>query len=418
MRLIKTVGIGLFGVLVSGCAQMNKMGEACGLTCAAEGVAEGNAAISGIQSVDAFFGAVINFKSAADLMASNVAQAKGRLALSVGLPAAASDAELKAALQAKIDANVNGGLRVKYQPPECQVSVKATVDATARCDAEFDPGKAEVKCEGSCTAEAGAEVKCEGDAQMVCHGTAPELKCSGTCTGSCKLEAPGKCEGTCNGTCTGGGGGGQSVSGQCDGNCKGECELEAGGECTGQCQGECAYTPGEAGCSAGAEVECKAEAGASVDCKGSCDGAVTPPKAKAECEAAAKAEASADVQCNPPTVVAEFKYKAGMDAKAKAEFAAWLNLFETQMGILAMEAEGRGRVLIASAGSLAAAAQGAVKGSIDELKTKASGDLRVAVGAGCALGQLDAAAGLITAAQGSVQGSITSVVEIMSVAKG
>jgi hypothetical protein len=107
-----------------------------------------------------------------------------------------------------------------------------------------------------------------------------------------------------------------------------------------------------------------------------------------------------------------------MDAKAKGEFVAWLSVFKTQMGVLAMEAEGRGRVLLASAGSLAAAAQGAVKGSIDEPKGKATGDLRVAVGAGCALGQIDAAAGLVTAAQGSVQGSVSSVAEIMSVAKG
>jgi hypothetical protein len=404
--------------LLPGCAQMNKMGEACGLSCAAKGVAEGNAAISGIQSVDAFFGAVIKFKSAADLMASNVADAKARLALSVGLPAGAADAELKAALKAKIDANVKGGLKVHYKQPECKASIKATVDATARCDADFDPGKAEVKCEGSCNAEASAEVKCDGDAEMVCHGTAPELKCSGTCSGSCKLETPGKCEGTCNGSCTGGGGGGQSVNGQCDGNCKGECDLKAGGECTGSCEGECEYTPGEAGCSADAQVECKAKAGGSVSCTGSCDGAVEPPKAKAECQAAAKAEASADVECTPPELVLDFKYKAGMNAKAKAEFSAWLNVFKTQMGVLAMEAEGRGRVLLASAGSLATAAQGAVKGSINELKGKASGDLRIAVGAGCALAQIDAAAGLVTSAQTSVQASVTSVADLMSVAKG
>jgi hypothetical protein len=419
VRAIGKVCLGLIGLALFSCQQMNKMGEACGLTCAAEGVAEGNAAVSGIQSVDAFFGAVIKFKSAADLMASNVAEAKARLALSVGLPATAADAELKAALKAKIDANVNGGLKIRYKAPECKASIKATVDATARCDADFDPGKAEVKCEGSCKAEASAEVKCEGDAEMVCHGTAPELKCSGSCSGSCQLDVAAKCDGTCNGTCTGGGStGDQSVSGQCDGKCKGDCDMEAGGECSGQCKGECEYKPGEAGCSADAEVECKAKAGGSVNCKGSCDGAVTPPKAKAECEAAAKAEASADVECTPPELAVDFKYKAGMNAKAKAEFAAWLNVFKTQMGVLAMEAEGRGRVLLASAGSLAAAAQGAVKGSIDELKTKATGDLRVAVGAGCALGQMDAAVGLVTGAQASVQASVTSVADLMSVAKG
>lgn len=402
-----------FGLV--GCKQLKDVGEACNLNCAAEGVAEGNAAISGIQSVDAFFGAVIKFKAAADLMTQNVADAKARLALSVGLPAAASDAELKAALQQKIDANVKGGLKIRYKQPECRASVKATVEATARCDAEFDPGKAEVKCEGSCTAEAGAEVKCEGDAELVCKGTAPELKCSGSCTGSCNLDVAAKCDGTCKGTCTGAGGTGQSLEGHCDGNCKGECEMKAGGECKGQCKGECEYKPGEASCSADAQVECRAQGNASVDCKGSCDGKITPPKAKAECEAAAKAEASADVECTPPDLDIEFKFKAGLNAKQKAAFQAWLSVFQTQVARLVVEAEGRGRVLLASAGDLSAAAKGAVQGSISELK--GSANLRLAVGAGCALGQLDAAAGLIAGAQGSVQGNVTSVVDVLSVAK-
>jgi hypothetical protein len=407
----------LGGLTLLGCAKLQQAGQACGLSCPAKGIAEGNAAISGIQSVDAFFGAVVKFKSAADLLANNVAEAKARLALSVGLPTTATDAELKAALQAKIDANAQGGVKLRYKKPECRASIDATIDATARCDAEFDPGKAEVKCEGSCTAEAGAEVKCEGDAQLVCHGTAPQLKCSGSCTGSCQLDVAGKCDGTCNGSCAGGTGGDRSVSGQCDGKCKGECQMKAGGECSGKCEGECEYTPGEAGCSADAKVECRAEANASVDCKGSCDGSVVPPKAKAECEAAAQAEASADVECTPPEVEVTYKFKAGLKANQKAEFAAWLNGFKTQMAVLAVEAEGRGRVLLASAGSLASAAEGAVKGSISELKTKAAGDLRITVGAGCALGQLEAAGKLIAGAQASVTASTQSVAEVMSVAK-
>ncbi len=417
MRLIHVWALILLGLGPLSCKQLGKAAEACNLNCPAKGLAEGNAAISGIQSIDAFFGAVVNFKAAADLMTSNVADAKARLALSVGLPAAATDAELKAALSAKIDANVQGGLQVKYKKPECKASIDATIEATANCDAEFDPGKAEVKCEGSCTAEAGAEVKCEGEAEMVCHGTAPELKCSGSCTGSCQLDVAAKCDGVCNGTCTGSGGTGQSTSGHCDGKCKGECEMKAGGECSGSCQGECAYTPGEAGCSADAKVECKAKADASVECSGSCDGSVEPPKAKAECEAAAKAQASANVECTPPELDVAFKFKGGVNAKQKAEFKAWLSVFKTEMASLAMEAEGRGRVLLASAGDLSAAAEGAVKGSISELKAKAAGDLRIAVGAGCALGELKAAAGLIGKAQGSVTANVASVADLMTVAK-
>jgi hypothetical protein len=87
------------------------------------------------------------------------------------------------------------------------------------------------------------------------------------------------------------------------------------------------------------------------------------------------------------------------------------------MATLTVEAEGRGRVLLASAGDLAAAAEGAVKGSISELKTKAAGDLRIAVGAGCALGELKAAGGLIGKAQGTVQANVTSVADLMTVVK-
>src|SRR5690606_14692625 len=41
----------------------------CGLTCDAKGILEGNASISGNASVDAFFGAVVDFKGAAEGLA-------------------------------------------------------------------------------------------------------------------------------------------------------------------------------------------------------------------------------------------------------------------------------------------------------------------------------------------------------------
>jgi hypothetical protein len=409
--------VALLGGGLSSCAQLGKAADACGLSCPAKGVLEGNASISGIQSIDAFFGALVDFKGAADLMTANVADAKARMALSLGLPAVASDVELKAALKAKIDANVNGGLKVKFAPPECKASIDVAVDATARCDADFDPGSASVKCEGSCTAEASAQMKCSADADLVCHGTAPGLKCEGSCTGSCELSASAKCDGTCHGTCSGSAGTQQNFNGKCDGTCKGECELEVGGECAGACKGECAYTPPSAECKGDAKVECKAKGDAKVECKGECSGQVEPPKAKAECEAAASAKANASAECTPPAVDVTFKYKANMNAAQKAEFDAWLGGFKAQLGTLTAEAQGRGKLLVASAGSLAAAAEGAVKGSISEM-ANAKADIKAAAGAGCALQQLGGAKQLLVGVQGQVEGNVKSVADVMSVISG
>ncbi len=401
---------------LSGCKQLQQAGDACGFGCSAEGVLEGNAAISGIRSIDSFFGALVDFKSSADLMTENVADAKARLALSVGLPATAADAELKAALKAKIDANVSGGIKVKFAPPECKASVSATVEATAQCDADFDPGQASVKCEGSCTAEASAEVKCDAEAEMVCHGTAPSLKCEGSCTGSCELKASAKCDGTCHGTCSGSGGTQKNFNGSCDGKCQGECELEAGGECSGSCKGECAYTPPSGECKGDAKVECKAKGDAKVECKGECNGQVEPPKAKAECEAAAKAKANASAECTPPDLDVSFKFKGNVNAQQKAEFEAWMSGFKLQLGRLAAESEGRGKLLLAAAGDLVAAGEGAVKGSISDIS--ASGDLKAAAGAKCALEQLGSAKELLVGVQGQVEGNVKSVAEVMSVVGG
>lgn len=408
---ILSVGVGAFGL--GGCKQLNQAADACGFGCPAQGVIEGNAAISGIQSVDAFFSALVDFKASANLMTANIADAKARLALSVGLPATAGDAEIKAAVKAKIDANVKGGVDVKFAPPECKASVDVAVEATARCDADFDPGSVSVKCEGSCTADATAELKCDANAELICHGTAPKLKCEGTCTGSCELKAAAKCEGTCHGTCEGSGGTEKDFHGSCDGTCKGECELEAGGSCSGSCKGECAYTPPSAKCEGDAQVECKAKAGASIECDGQCNGKVEPPKAKAECEAAAKAKANASAECTPPKLDVAYSFKANLNAQQRAEFEAWLSGFKVQLGRLTAEAQGRGKMLISSAGDLVAAADGAVKGSIS--KISASADLKVAAGARCALEQLGDSKQLLVGVQGEVEGNLKSVADVMSV---
>ena len=143
------VAAGLSITALQGCDDaVGNLAEQCGLTCAAEGVLEGNASISGVASVDAFFGAVVTFSRVSLEIAGGIQAELDAIALSVGLEPGAAGADIKAAIQAKLSAAVDGGLQVKYAPPRCEVSVEATLEATAKCDAEIDPGMATVECQG------------------------------------------------------------------------------------------------------------------------------------------------------------------------------------------------------------------------------------------------------------------------------
>ncbi|MGB0679953.1 MAG: hypothetical protein ACPGUV_09865, partial [Polyangiales bacterium] len=219
----------------------------CGLTCPAEGVLQGNASISGLANVDAFFGAVVGVRDASLELENAVrAELQGMAALlEVQVDANASladlSAQVKAALDAKLAANVDGGLTVRFQEPLCEADVEVTARATAECDAQVDPGAVQVACEGKCQVSAEVAAECAADARLECRGQAPALNCTGSCQGSCQLNAAATCEGTCNGTCNGtcsvtdatG-----NCAGQCDGTCQGRCELSAGGTCSGSCEGE------------------------------------------------------------------------------------------------------------------------------------------------------------------------------------
>lgn len=407
---------GLSITALQGCDDaVGDLAEQCGLTCATEGVLEGNASISGVASVDAFFGAVVTFSRVSLEIAGGIQAELDAIALSLDLEPGASGADIKAAIQTKLEASINGGLQVKYAPPRCEVSVEATLEATAKCDAEVDPGMATVECQGSCEASASAEAKCEGDAELRCVGQAPDFNCQGTCSGSCRLDVAAACEGTCRGECQGDCSV-QDASGQCqgacNGMCQGTCELSGGGSCSGSCEGECAYTPPSGMCEANATVRCEAKADAKVACNGRCDGEVTPPKAKAECEASAKAEANASVQCFPPQLEITWQWSAKLDGdvNAQAEFRAWLQGFRVRYAAL-IAALKRAELVVKVGADLAAAAEGAVKGSID---VAASGDvdLKTGVGLGCALNALGDVGTAVQQATGRLQGSITAAAEV------
>ena len=406
---------GIVATAVQGC-DAGDLAEQCGLVCAAEGVADGNASISGIASIDAFFGAVITFSDAALSVSAGIDAELRGIAVSLGLEPGAAAADIKAAIQAKISGAVSGGLKVNYAPPRCDISASATVEATAKCDAKVDPGMVNVECKGTCEADASVEASCDASAEVKCTAQAPSVACEGTCEGTCSAKGGVTCEGTCNGGCTGTcsvKNANGDCAGRCEGGmCTGTCQLQAAAKCDGECEGSCTYTPPDAKCDANATVKCEAKADAKVQCNGRCDGEVTPPKASAECEASAKAEVNAKVECTPPSVEITWQWSAEFegDLTAQAEFKAWITGFKGRFAALLAAVKRVDFVVEAGAG-LTAAASGAVKGAVN---TQLSGDvdLKASIGLGCALTELGSVAGVISSSTEKLQASASGAVMI------
>jgi len=402
--------------VVPGCGEDSPLGDIakeCGLACPAdgEGIVAGNFAISGVASIDAFFGAVVNFSTKANLVADNINGELATIKARLGLEADASAAEVKAAIVAQFELDADAGLVVKYQEPKCEVSVKATIEATARCDVNVDPGEATVECSGTCEVDASAEASCSGMATAKCVGQAngPMLECTGECSGTCELTAAATCEGTCKGTCSGtcsATNADGSCNGTCEGMCEGTCEMTAKGSCSGQCKGECEYDPpsAEVSCEAGATVKCQAEANASVECNGRCEGEVTPPSASAECEASAKAEAQANVECTPPQLALEYQFSASASAETRLEFEAFLTGFVESYGNIVAELK-RADIVLDAGADVSAAAGGALDGAFE---AAADGSLKAKVGVGCAIAELEDVPSYIADASENLSGSVTA----------
>jgi len=423
LPVLLALPLGASLTLVQGCDDSGPLGnlaEQCGLVCPVEGIVEGNASISGLASVDAFFGAVVGFnKAAIEVKAGVDAELRG-LALSLGLEAGASAAEIRGAISAKLAGAIDGGLKIEYAAPKCTVDAKVAIDATAKCDAEVDPGMVKVECKGSCTVDASVEASCDASAKVTCKGTAPELNCSGSCTGTCELEGSLQCNGTCNGECNGEctvtGANGQ-CAGECMGECNGTCELRAGATCEGKCQGSCEYEAPMGGCAADAEVRCEAAADASAECNGSCDGEVVPPKAKAECEASVDAEAKLRAECTPPSLEIRWQWSAELmgDLQAQAEFKAWIEGFRGRYAAL-LAASARGELVLKAGEGLITAAGDLVVSLPNEISV--DGDLKASIGLGCALTELETVGTVLGEASGALSGSVTAIGEVSAAIGG
>ena len=420
-RILSIAGLGLLTGVSFSALQGCDPGEGipgCDISCPDEGIADGNAAISGIAEVDAFFGAVVDVSAAANGISSSLRAELDAIALSVDLQPGATGAEIKSAVEAKLAAyiDVDAGLKITFQEPRCEASVEVAVAAAAECDASVDPGSASVECSGGCEVEGGVSASCDANATLTCTGTAPSFQCSGSCEGSCELTVAAACEGTCRGTCTGectvrdaqG-----NCAGECAGDCEGTCEMSAGGTCSGSCTGSCTYEPGAAGCEADASAKCEAEAGASVQCDGRCEGEVTPPSVKAECEASVEAKANASVECTPPSLEVTWQWNvaAGIDTDvmAQAEFKAWLQGFKGHIGVM-LAAKAKADILIESLENLGTAGRAAIEGATDIV---GSGDI---VGTfkltSCAIPELGAAAQVVTDASTSLSASASASIEV------
>jgi hypothetical protein len=221
-------------------------------------------------------------------------------------------------VKAKMGASAS--LKIVATPPVCQASISAKADCQAKCnggvkcDFKANPptctgGKLQISCSGSCTAQAGASVSCEGSC---------DANCSGACTADPNIgvDCTGKCEGTCTAKAGVGTGTGAQADGTCNGTCKGTCAVTAPNvKCTGSCKGSCSGS-------------CKAQAGASVKCDGKCDADYQPIScdggkleggcsADVKCDGSCDASVSAKAECTPPEVTVTFTATADAEAAGK-----------------------------------------------------------------------------------------------------
>ncbi len=419
----------LSGMLLSaqGCEGLSDLAEQCGLVCPETGIVEGNAAISGVVSIDSFFSAVLAVRDATASVSGTVRAELEGIAASLGIEGYADlsmndlTAQVVAGLQLKFDTYLDGGLEIVFEPPRCEADIEVAAKAAAECDVEVEPGEVSASCEGKCEVSAEVAAECEAMGTLECTGTAPNLDCSaGTCQGTCQLEVAAECTGTCSGECQGScssciggncdvqGNVTTNCAGSCMGMCQGTCELEAGGGCAGRCEGSCTYTPAMGGCEADATAKCDVSGMADAQCEGKCEGEVRPPEVSAECQASVEAKAKAEVQCTPPSLSVRFAFKGGLDVQEEAEFKAWLEGFKTRFAAMLAARAKLESVGVAAEGLITASAN-LIPDVIDEIEAEGGLSLRVSVGLGCALTEAEAVGGMLQDSVGNISGSVNAV---------
>lgn len=248
-----------------------------------------------------------------------------------------------AALSAKIDGILSGGVRVEAEvtPPRCEVNASAKTQCEASCEVEVDPGEIVARCEPA---------KLSG-------------RCEGTCSGRCE----GKCEGTCSGNCSL-----KDAQGRCIGDCSGECQGRCSGTCHARCEGRW-QAPRCEGSVQGPSVDadCKASCSARAEITSQCTRPSVKLKASQEAALVGKLLASATVHV-PTLLVAQFK----LGKRAAGQIQALARLGRELQGKLA----GAGDKAVACV-SAAAAAVASASVSVN-VSVQASASVSGKVGAG------------------------------------
>ncbi|MET0287964.1 MAG: hypothetical protein ABW352_25970, partial [Polyangiales bacterium] len=188
------------------------LAKQCGLECpaAGQGVAFGNASVSGYGPIDSFFRSVVNYNTTAVGAAAQIdLELQGVQGLFGITDTELSGKTLGAAIKAKIEAQAD--IVVKTTPAQCKVDAKVAAEVSAKCQAQakcnINPGMASFNCEGTCEVEVKAKAECSAQAKVQCEVTAPDFQCNGSCSGSCEVSVPtancnAACSGTCQGSCT------------------------------------------------------------------------------------------------------------------------------------------------------------------------------------------------------------------------
>src|SRR5687768_179016 len=125
-RLFALAGLGLLVGASLTTMQACDPGEVCDLSCPDEGVIDGNASITGIAQIDAFFGAVVDVNAAALSISGSLRSELDAIAISVGLEPGAAGADIAAAVEAHLALyiDVDAGLQIAFQPPHYKTSIK------------------------------------------------------------------------------------------------------------------------------------------------------------------------------------------------------------------------------------------------------------------------------------------------------
>jgi hypothetical protein len=408
---------------------VDELAESCGmdLDCSGPGLAQGNASISGVAKVDAFFQSVLDFQTKSTSISSGIDAQLQAIRGDFGI---AADANLSAELDAIFAAQLDGELKIEAEPARCAVDAQASLEAQAKCDVTVDPGMATVECKGSCAVEASADVECDADADLRCTVTAPSFECTGECKGSCEvaLQAAASCEGTCKGSCSGdcsayvkNAEGQLECEGTCEGTCQGSCKTEfaAEAECTGKCEGECTVENPKGGCEGGIRAECKAKADASISCSGRCEGEFTPPSASAECEANASAQAKLNVECTPPRVAVTYALKLTANTTvlaARPKFIVAVEKLKVRLPAL-FAAIKRAESIHAAGTELSTEGRVAVRAAV---MAALSGDVSVKAkfGLTCAAAQLDTVGDVLESSVGKIKGSINASAKLIAALQG